>query len=456
MTTSPSVNERVNDFYAPLKRRRAALEARYRELTPTSARLHEEAKTVLPGGSTRDSVARWPYASYIESGEGSHLLDADGRRLVDFWFNATSLPLGHCHPAVSAAATAQLAKGTAFFAPSRGAVELGQEIASRLPSVEKVRFTNSGSEAVMLALRLARACTGRAIVAKFEGSYHGTYDDVSWSVGPPAAKLGPAARPAAVPESAGLPSGLGRSLILPFNDLAGTTKLVEEHASEIAALIVEPLANRIGLVLPREDFVRGLRALCDRFGIVLIFDEVISFRVGYGGAQGMLGVMPDVTTLGKIIGGGFPVGAVGGKCDIMMASDPSRADRVTHAGTFNGNPVTMAAGLATMRALTPGVFSQINTAGERIRMELRRRFDGLPLQVTGAASLFKITATDRAITSYRDSITADKAWEETASLALFNDGLMMTGQLQGCVSAATSGDEIDTLLERVGNLVRAN
>ena len=377
----------------------------------------------------------------------------DGRRVIDFWFNATSLPLGYCHAVVTEAARSQLAKGTAFFAPGRSAIELGEEIARRLPSVERVRFTNSGSEAVMLALRLARGFTGRSLVAKFEGSYHGTYDDVSWSVGPPAAKLGEAVRPTAVPESAGLPSGLGRTLVLPFNDLASTTRLVEEHASEIAALIVEPLANRMGLILPKKDFIHGLRLLCDRHGIVLIFDEVISFRVGYGGAQSVLEVKPDLTTLGKIIGGGFPVGAVGGKLDIMMTSDPSRAGRVTHAGTFNANPITMAAGLATMRELTPEVFDRINEAGRRMRSELQRRLDGLPLQVTGAGSLFKITATDREIVSYRDSVTADKAWEETASLALLNDGLMVTSQLQGCVSSVTTGEQLNALLERFCALV---
>src|SRR5690606_12514074 len=320
-----------------------------------------------------------------------------GRRITDFWFNATALPLGYGHPKVLQAVRAQLPRGTAFFAPGEQEVELAKELLRRLPAAERVRFTNSGSEAVMLALRLARGATGRALVAKFEGSYHGTYDDVSWSVGPPPSKFGDAAHPNPVPESAGLPSGLGRVLVLPYNDLDSATTLIDRHAREIAALIVEPIANRMGFVLPRRAFLQGLRALCDTHGIVMIFDEVIAFRVGYHGAQGVLGIDPDLTTLGKVIGGGFPVGAVAGKSDILMHSDPARPERVTHAGTFNGNPVTMVAGLETLRQLTPDVFARMNAQGQRIRDRLTQIVRGLPLQISGSGSLFKISATDREI-----------------------------------------------------------
>src|SRR5262249_20498574 len=214
----------------------------------------------------------------------------------------------------------------------------------------------------------------------------------------------PRRRPAP-PEGAGLPSPLGRALVLLFDDLAATRGRVGEHARDVAAIIVEPMANRMGLIMPSRAFVEGLRALCDRHGILLIFDEVIAFRVGYHGAQGVLGVAPDLTTLGKIIGGGFPVGAVGGRHDVMMASAPFRAGRVTHAGTFNANPMTAAAGLATMQALTPDVFDRLAATGEQVRARLRQICDGLPIQVTGAGSLFKLTATDRSIRNYRDAVT---------------------------------------------------
>lgn len=454
MATQPL--PRTNDYYAGLKRHASAIEARYRALTPKSATLFAEAQTVFPGGFTRDAFLRKPYAPFVQSGEGAVLTDADGRQIVDFWFNATSLPLGHRHPKVVAAVADQLQRGTAFFAPGENEIALGHEVLKRLPGAELIRFTNSGSEAVMLALRLARGHTGRDLIAKFEGSYHGTYDDVSWSVGPAASQLGPADRPNAAPESAGLPAALGRTLVLPFNDLEATTRIVDEHAGRIAAVIIEPMANRMGLILPDVEFTRGLRSLCDRHGIVLIFDEVIAFRVSYNGAQGVLGVTPDLTTLGKIIGGGFPVGAVAGRRDIMMRSAPYQAGRVTHAGTFNANPVTAAAGLATLRELTPALFERLAATGADIRARLTTMCAGLPLQVTGAGSLFKVTATDRPIRSYRDAVTADRAWEELASLDLINRGFLTTTQLQGCVSALTTPAQIDGLLAGIEAVVRAS
>lgn len=442
-----------SDFYASLIDKASAIEARYRAATPRSAELLTKAQKVIPGGTTRDSLLRWPYAPFLERGDGCFLFDVDQNRMVDFWFNATSLPLGYCHPAVSEAVTKQVALGTAFFGPGRRETELAEAILMRLPNADKVRFTNSGSEAVMLGLRLARGATGRDIVGKFEGSYHGTYDDVSWSVGPPAASVGSLVTPNAVPESAGLPSGLGRVLVLPFNDLSATTALIEREAGKIAALILEPVATRMGFVLPRREFVQGLRELCDSHGIVLIFDEVIAFRIGYNGAQGVLGVEPDLTVLGKVIGGGFPVGAVAGKSKILMLTDALAQGRVTHAGTFNGNPVTMSAGHATMRQLTPAVFDRMNTQGERIRNGLKGAFRGLPLQVTGAGSLFKISATAQEIVDYRGTLTSNRRWEEILSLALLNDGYFLTPRLQGCVSAVTSDDQVSMFVDGVKSIV---
>jgi glutamate-1-semialdehyde 2,1-aminomutase len=224
----------------------------------------------------------------------------------------------------------------------------------------------------MLAVRIARAYTGRPILAKFEGSYHGSYDDVSWSLAPSEQDAGPVDRPVAVPASAGLPPGFGRTLVLPFNDLEATRRLLAEHEGSIAAVIVEPVANRMGLLPPAPGFLEGLQKLCREQGLVLIFDEVIAFRVGFHGAQGLIGVTPDLTTLGKIIGGGFPVGAVVGRADVMAVSEPYRAGRVAHYGTFNGNPVTMAAGKATMENWTPEVISALNATAEQLRTTCER------------------------------------------------------------------------------------
>jgi glutamate-1-semialdehyde 2,1-aminomutase len=458
MTTSTigasARQDRSNDFYGALHARAGEIEARYRALTPRSAELYARAQGVFPGGFTRDAVMRNPYATFVNKGEASYVVDADGRRINDFWFNATSLPLGHAHPTVVAAASTQLGKGTAYFAPTEAELALAELLLGRLPSAQRIRFANSGSEAVMMAVRFGRAFTGRSLVVKFEGSYHGSYDDVSWSVSPPVAKSGDAASPIPVAESGGLAGSGGRVAILPFNDSAALEAFVAANHAQIAVLLVEPMANRIGLLMPDAEFLRTARALCDKHGIVLVFDEVIAFRVGYNGAQGIAGVKPDVTTLGKIIGGGFPVGAIAGRADILDLSAPDKANRVTHAGTFNANPMVAAAGYATMNALTPEVFDRLATTGDMIRKRLSAICDGLPLQVTGSGSLFKITATGRNIRNYRDAATSDKKWETTASLALLTEGFLLTPSCSGTVSTVTTQDQVEAFLSAFERIVK--
>ncbi len=449
-----TVRSTAAEFYSRLRARAGEIEARYRKLTPASAKLHESAKGVFPGGYSRDAVIRKPYSPFIVKGEGAILTDQDGRAITDFWFNATSLPLGHADPCVVEAAADQVKQGTAFFGQTEKELKLAGILCERLPSAERVRFTNSGSEAVTMAIRAARAFTGRDLLVKFEGSYHGTYDDVSWSVSPPADKVGPADAPTPVPETAGLPSGLGRILVLPFNDAEVLEGAVRERAGEIAAIIVEPMANRMGMILPAPAFLSRIRELCDELGLVLIFDEIIAFRLGFHGAQGALGVTPDVTTLGKVIGGGFPVGGFAGLAEILAVTEPGRPNRMGHAGTFNANPVTMAAGKATMDALTPETFNSLNAAGERIRARLREICEGLPLRVTGAGSLFKISATPHEIANHRDTLTVDRDWEKILSLELLNEGFLLTSNLQGCVSTVTTDAHIDGLLSAVEEAVR--
>ncbi|MSO53693.1 MAG: aspartate aminotransferase family protein [Rhodospirillales bacterium] len=454
MAVASQSKSRSNDFYAALKARRAELEAAFRKATPKSAALHEQAKSHIPGGYGRDSIVRKPYAAYMTKGSGAEIEDVDGRRLVDFWFNATSLPLGHADPRVVAAVSARVRDGSAFYAPTESEIELAQMISERLSSGQRVRFTNSGSEAVMLAIRIARAFTGRELMVKCEGSYHGTYDDMAWSVGPPANSVTEQGRPTPVPESAGLLSSLGRTLVIPFNDVPALERAFQENAGKIAAFILEPLANRIGLVLPSREFVQAALKACDKSGTVLIFDEVIAFRLGYHGAQGHHGVTPHLTTLGKVIGGGFPVGAIAGRADIMAMTDIGRANRVSHAGTFNANPVTVAAGRATLTALTPAEFDRINGIGAKVRSRLEAICAGLPLQVTGAASTFKVNATERPIVDYQGAASVDKDWEDTAAMALFNRGLMVTPQLHGCISTATTEAQVDRLLDAFADVVK--
>ena len=445
----------ANDFYSALKSRKSSIEKRFLAETEGSAALFERASHVFPGGYTRDALMRGPYPTFISEGCGSTLTDVDGRTRTDFWFNATSLPLGHAHPVVMEAASVQLRKGTAYYAPTEHEIALAEMLMERVPSADHIRFANSGSEAVMMGVRFARAFCRRSLIVKFEGSYHGSYDDVSWSVSPRLDQVGAHNAPLPVPETSGLAGTDERVTVLPFNDAGVLRAYVEQHHDRIAALLVEPMANRIGLLLPQREFLEEARALCDRYGIVLIFDEVISFRVGYHGVQGLMGITPDVTTLGKIIGGGFAVGAVAGRADIMALSSPDLAPRVTHAGTFNGNPMMAVAGRATMAALTPAVFTNLAELGQYARDGLARITTGMPLQVTGEGSLFKVSATERKLHDYRDAAISDKTWEALASLALLNEGFLLTTTMSGCVSTVTTRAQVDALLGAFRGVVAA-
>ncbi len=450
--TAPDL--RHNDFYAALKGRAAEIETQYRKLTPVSASRHAASEKVLPSGYTRDAVIWRPYPTYIDKGRRAELTDADGRRVIDLCFNATSLPLGHADPGVVAAVTAQAAAGSAFQTMTGKETELAEILCQRLPSAELVRFANSGSEAVMMALRVARAYAGREIVIKFEGSYHGTYDDVQWTVSPPEETLGPAGQSNAIPGSAGLPSGKERVMVLPYNDAEALRTAMAENQGRIAAVLVEPMANRIGLILPKPEFLAAARQCCDETGTVLIFDEVIAFRLGYNGAQGAVGITPDLTVLGKCIGGGYPVGAIAGTDKVLDVTRIGQDNRVTHPGTFSGNPVTMAAGKATLEALTEDVFQAINDSGDQIRESLREICSGLPLSITGAGPFYKVNATSRTLSDYRDAVTIDKEWERLASLAMLNEGFLLTSTMRGCVSTATTEDQISGFLAAFSDLLQ--
>ncbi len=448
------MSDGINDFYSSLKKRKSHIETEYRSLTPVSFQRFEEAKKVLPGGYTRDAVIRHPYPNFVTAAAGSELVDADGRRIVDFCFNATSMPLGHSDPRVVEAVTRQLGAGTSLQTMTGRETELATTICQRLASAERVRFANSGSEAVMLAIRLARGFTGRDVIVKFEGSYHGTYDDVQWSVSAPPERLGSPDRPACVPESAGLTANNGRTVVLPYDAADTLSNWMADNGDQVAAVLVEPMANRIGLVLPEPAFLQAARQTCDAAGSVLIFDEVIAFRLGYGGAQARVGVVPDMTVLGKSIGGGFPVGGIAGRSEIMDLTRPGHPDRVTHPGTFNGNPVTMVAGRTTLEAMTAESHDRLNATAEALRQRLRDIFEGLPLQVTGAGPMFKVNATSRDIRDHRDAVTVDKTWESLASLDLLNKGLMLTTTLRGCISTATTEDQTEALLAAFSDIIR--
>ena len=418
-----------------------------------SADLFARAQGVMPGGNTRTTVYMAPYPPYAASGEGCFITDVEGDRRLDCLNNYTALIHGHAHPAIVEAATRRLAQGSSFPLPTPEEIELATLLCERLPSAEHVRFTNSGSEAVMMAVKGARAFTGRPRIAKFEGAYHGSYDYVEVSLGSTPENWGSLAAPASVEYSLGTPPAvLEDVVVLPFNHPEQSVARIEREARHLAAVVVDPVPNRVGLMPARRDFLQALREVTDRHGIVLIFDEVISFRVGYHGAQGAFGVTPDVTTLGKIIGGGFPVGAVVGRADVMAVFDPTGGHpKAPHGGTFNANPVTMAAGLAAMRLLTEDAYGRLDETGAKLRSSLEACFEraGVAGGVTGMGSLFRLHGTDREVIDYRSArATPDEAARlQRIVRRLLEHGVLISTTGLGCLSTPMGSPELESLVE---------
>ncbi len=419
-----------------------------------SAALFERARKVLPGGNTRTTVFQPPYPLYLESGSGCRITDADGQTRLDSLNNYTSLLHGHAHPTVLAASQAQLLKGTAFAGPTELEVELAEIITARVPAIERIRFTNSGTEGVMMAIKAARGYTGRPKIAKFEGFYHGTYDPAEVSVNPPLSAVGDAEDPVGVSETAGLaPGTLESTVILPYNNRAAVQRIVEREAANLAAIIVDPLPNNAGFPDPAPGFLPFLRELTQKHGIMLIADEIISFRVGYCGASARFGFQPDYVTLGKIIGGGLPVGAVGGSAEAMSVFDPTAGKpRVPHGGTFNANPVTMAAGIAAMGLWTETAVARLEQMGDDLRQRANFALDesGLPFKVTGHGSLFRIMP-KASSGEYRSSVPDATAVAQRRELHLrmLGQGVLTSPTGLGCLSTVMSDNEVTEMVEAV-------
>ena len=423
--------------------------ARYLELTPKSKARWQEAAKYLPGGDSRNSIFWDPYPIFVTSASGCHVVDADGVDRLDFINTMTTLILGHANQPVMDAVKEQLDRGAVYNAPNENQTRLAKLLCDRIPSFDLVRFTNSGTEATLNTIRAARAFTGKNKFAKVEGGYHGTHDAVTVSVRVDVKKAGEAQQPKAVAASEGLADGiLDQVVVIPFNDTANARRILEDNKDQLAAVIVEPVMGSVGMIPGTAEFLTMLREFTEENGIVLIFDEVISFRVAPGGSQQYYGITPDLTSLGKIIGGGFAVGAFGGRQDIMELYDPTKGPKVTHAGTFNANPVTMVAGAVTLEHLTPDVYRDLAELTEFLRQGIRRVCSDLevPVQVTGLGSLFGIHFTGHPIVNYRDVAAEDAALRGQVFLGLMNEGILMASNLVGGLSTALGEEEVNTFV----------
>jgi glutamate-1-semialdehyde 2,1-aminomutase len=426
-----------------------------------SARLYERALRVLPGGVSRNTVLRKPHPTYVDHGEGCWVTDVEGVRRLDFANNMASLIHGHAHPAIVQAVGRQLARGTAFTLATEAEVLLAEHLCARSRSFERIRFVNSGTEAVMCALKAARAFTGRPKIAKVEGAYHGVYDfaEVSQTADP--ATWGDAEAPRSVPVCRGTPPGvLADVVVLPFNDPVGASALLDRHAGEVAAVLLDPLPHRVGMAPATPEFVEALRSWTTRDGALLVFDEVITFRCEYGGAQEWFEARPDLTAMGKMIGGGFPVGALAGSAAAMEVLDPL-AERVLfpHSGTFSANPITMTAGLAALELFDRDAVARLNALGERARRQIAEAIavSGVRASVTGAGSMFRIHLKPDPPRDYREAYVDAREARLTRSLVdrLFHAGILMIDTASGTLSTPMAQAEIDRLSDALLEAFRA-
>jgi glutamate-1-semialdehyde 2,1-aminomutase len=414
-------------------------------ITSTMPAWRERAALLFPGGvnsPVRAYKAVGGEPPIMVRGKGPYVWDADGNRYIDYVGAFGPLMLGHAHPAVVEAIRLAVEAGGSFGATTPAEVRLAELIRARMPSIERVRFVNSGTEAAMSALRVARAATGRDLVIKFDGGYHGHADSLLVDAGSGAATL-------SIPGSAGVPAQVAaQTMVATYNDLSSVAALLETHPAQVAAVIVEPVAANMGVVKPAAGFLAGLRALTERAGALLIFDEVITgFRVAPGGAQELFGVWPDLTVLGKIIGGGLPVGAYGGRADLLDLVAPSGP--VYQAGTLSGHPVVMAAGEATLLQLTPEVYTAIETGAHRLEEGLRR--DGV--SVTRVGSLLTLFFRATAPTNFREAKECD-----TGAFGRFFNRMREKGVLlppsqfeAWFLSAAHTPSVIDATLDAAGS-----
>ena len=417
-----------------------------------SAELFERAKRVMPGGVSRNTVLRAPHPAYASRGEGSRVVDLDGVERIDFSNNMCSLIHGHAHPGINQAVIEQLARGSAFMMATECEVRYAEHLCARCPSFEKLRFVNSGTEALMAALKASRAFTGRAKVAKVEGAYHGGYDYAEVSQAPVPETWGDADRPRSVPLVHGTPrSALDDVVVIPFNDVERSIGILDEHAEDLACVLIDLMPHRVGLTTASPEFVEAMRGWTTRNGALLVLDEVITFRSAYGGLQTHIGVLPDLTALGKMIGGGFPVGALAGRTEVMEVMNP-RGGRYLfpHSGTFSANPISMSAGLAAMEGFDERAVARLNALNLRAMHGINEAIasTGVRACVTGGGSMFRVHMKPTPPRNFREAYLSEAESARLQALIdhLFHAGFVMINTCTASLSTPMTEAEIDALV----------
>jgi glutamate-1-semialdehyde 2,1-aminomutase len=419
-----------------------------------SEEIYRQACEVLTGGVSRNTVYRKPFPHYAVKASGCYITDIEGTERIDFANNMAALIHGHACPAIIKAVTEQLHKGTAYTLASEIEVAFAKLLCSRVKGFERIRFVNSGTEAVMAMIKAARAFTGRPKIAKAEGTYHGTYDfaEVSQIANP--SNWGDIDNPNSVPLVLGTPKGvLDNVVIFPFNDIERTIAILDKQADQIACVLIDPVPHRVGLMPATDEFVEAIYDWTRKNGALLVFDEVVTFRVNYGGAQEKYSVSPDITALGKIIGGGFPVGAIAGRADIMKVLDPRESNlKFPHSGTFSANPITMTAGFVAIELFDKDAVLKLNALTNKAINQIKEviRLVDVPVSITGAGSMFRFHLSQTPPTTYREAYQSKETnavINELLDFLYFNENILMINTFACMFSTVLSQKEIDKLSE---------
>lgn len=423
-----------------------------------SQKLYKKAKEVMTGGVSRNTIFRRPHPFYVATASGSYVTDVDGTERVDFANNMASLIHGHSHPVIVEAVTDQMRRGTAYTLGTRVEVEFGELLVKRNYNFEKIRFVNSGTEAVMSMIKAARAYTGRPKIAKAEGAYHGTYDFAEISQIATPDSWGDIDKPNSVPVAYGTPECVKKDVVIfPYNDTERTIRLLEANKDNLACVLIDPVSHRVGMFPIDEDYLMAIYKWTRKNKVLLVFDEVVTYRVSYNGMQSKFPIRPDLTALGKIIGGGFPVGAIAGNAEIMSVFDPSRRIlKQPHSGTFSANPITMVAGKTAMELYDSKAVKDINHMTSIAKKQIREAIKELdvPVKITGAGSMFRFHFRHKAPRNYRETFQGKEERKliiDFLDYMFLKENVMMINTFACMLSTTITQREVDRLTEALYN-----